>query len=61
MPAKTDPSNRINKALLELALHFRGSLVSNATADKIIKRTLSVIKSNSIDEVSLGEVERNVI
>jgi hypothetical protein len=61
MPKKTDPSDRIDEALLEMALDFRGSLVSEATANKIIKRTLSVIKSNGIDEVSLDEVERRVI
>jgi hypothetical protein len=61
MSKKTDPSDRIDEALLEMALDFRGSLVSEATANKIIKCTLSVIKSNGIDEVSLDEVERSVI
>ena|SRR6266436_2203090 len=40
MPKKTDPSDRIDEALLELATDFRGSLVSEATADKITMRIL---------------------
>jgi hypothetical protein len=37
---KTDPGPHIDEALLELADDFRGSIVTEATADKITMRIL---------------------
>jgi putative transcriptional regulator len=40
MAKKTDPGPRIDEALLEMARDFRGSILSEATADKITMRIL---------------------
>jgi putative transcriptional regulator len=40
MPRNTDPHEGIDEALLEMAQDFHGSIVSDATADKITMRIL---------------------
>ena len=40
MPRKNRDNKRLNEALLEMAQDFRGTLLSEATADKITMRVL---------------------
>jgi putative transcriptional regulator len=57
MPKKTDPSDRIDEALLELATDFRGSIVSEATADKITMRILGKQNFPAATQTALSPTE----
>jgi hypothetical protein len=52
---KTDPGPRIDAALLELANDFRGSILSEAAANKITKRTRRRFRTEDLTD---EEIER---
>jgi putative transcriptional regulator len=57
MPMKTDPSARIDAALLELAEDFRGSLFSPELSDKITMRVLGKNAGRKPAGTSCGKPE----
>ena len=50
---KTDPGPRIDEALLEMAQDFRGTILSEATADKI---TMRILGKKTFPAATLAEI-----